>query len=84
MGRAARRGKTGFTGQILQTWRRIRLSAAAAHGASKHKRRRRTARRDGERRPLEKSYVNDTRRRPATVAVAVCIGSYARIIFVDG
>ena len=28
--------------------------------------------------------VNDTRRRPATVAVAVCIGSYARIIFVDG
>ena len=26
--------------------------------------------------------VNDTRRRPATVAVAVCIGSYARIIFV--
>ena len=25
--------------------------------------------------------VNDTRRRPATVAVAVCIGSYARIIF---
>ena len=28
--------------------------------------------------------VNDTRRRPATVAVAVCIGSYARSIFVDG
>ena len=28
--------------------------------------------------------VNDTRRRPATVAVAVCIGSYARIIFVMG
>ena len=26
--------------------------------------------------------VNDTRRRPATVAVAVCIGSYTRIIFV--
>ena len=26
--------------------------------------------------------VNDTRRRPATVAVAVCIGSYARSIFV--
>ena len=26
--------------------------------------------------------VNDTRRRPATVAVAVCIGSYARVIFV--
>ena len=26
--------------------------------------------------------VNDTRRRPATVAVAVCIGSYARIIFI--
>ena len=26
--------------------------------------------------------MNDTRRRPATVAVAVCIGSYARIIFV--
>ena len=25
--------------------------------------------------------VNDTRRRPATVAVAVCIGRYARIIF---
>jgi hypothetical protein len=43
-------------------------------------------------RALEKSYkpkkllgnVNDTRRRPATVAVAVCIGSYARSIFVDG
>jgi hypothetical protein len=46
-------------------------------------------------RALEKSYkpkkllspasgnVNDTRRRPATVAVAVCIGSYARSIFVD-
>ena len=28
--------------------------------------------------------VNDTRRRPATVAVAVCIGSYARVIFIDG
>jgi hypothetical protein len=27
---------------------------------------------------------DDTRRRPATVAVAVCIGSYARSIFVDG
>ena len=77
--------------RVLQNFanvaRRIRLSAAAAHGASKHKRRRRTARRDGERRPLEKSYkpkklyVNDTRRRPATVAVAVCIGRYARIIF---
>ena len=26
--------------------------------------------------------MNDTRRRPATVAVAVCIGSYARVIFV--
>ena len=43
-------------GNFANVARRIRLSAAAAHGASKHKRRRRTARRDGERRPLEKSY----------------------------
>ena len=34
--------------------------------------------------PSPAGNVNDTRRRPATVAVAVCIGSYARSIFVDG
>ena len=94
MGRAARRGKTGFTGQILQTWRAVYAclprppTAQASINAAAVPR---VATASGER-ALEKSYkpkkllgnVNDTRRRPATVAVAVCIGRYARSIFVDG